>query len=154
MVRIMLVKKICTNPEFAEKAALWFSKKWGISFNTYYASIKECIEKKDKIPQWYIVLNNDDKIIAGAGVIDNDFHDRKDLTPNLCALFVEEKYRGQGIAGKILNFVRKDLGAMGFKQVYLVTDHTEFYERYGWEFFCMVTDNEGVLERMYAADTL
>lgn len=150
----MLVKKICANPEFIEEAALWFSKKWNIDFNTYYASIKECIEKKDKIPQWYIVLNSDNKIIAGAGIIDNDFHDRKDLTPNLCALFVEEKYRRRGIAGKILNFARKDLGTMGFKKIYLVTDHMNFYEKYGWKFFCMVKDSEGALERMYIADTL
>ena len=29
---------------------------------------------------WYLCLD-DDKIIGGLGVIENDFHDRKDLTP-------------------------------------------------------------------------
>ena len=37
--------------------------------------------------------------ISGAGVIENDFHDRKDLTPNLCALFVEERKCGRGEPG-------------------------------------------------------
>ena len=33
---------------------------------------------------------------------------------------------------------------------YLVTDHTGFYERYGWEFLCMVQgDGEPEMTRMY-----
>ena len=39
---------------------------------------------------------------AGAGVISNDFHNRRDLAPNLCALFVEPAYRRQGIARRLL----------------------------------------------------
>lgn len=34
------------------------------------------------------------------GSIANDFHDRKDLTPNICAVYTEEAYRGRGIAGR------------------------------------------------------
>ena len=34
-----------------------------------------------------------DKVIGGLGVIENDFHDRKDLTPNICAVYTEEEYR-------------------------------------------------------------
>ena len=34
--------------------------------------------------------------------------------------------------------------------LYLVTDHTGFYERYGWEFLCMVQgDGEPEKTRMY-----
>ena len=106
------------------------------------------------IPQWYIVLNNKDEIIAEAGIIENNFRNRKDLSPNLCALFVEEKYRKQGIAKYILNFLRKDLGNMGFEKLYLVTDHTEFYEKYDWSFLTTVNDDEGNSIRMYVASTL
>ena len=39
---------------------------------------------------------------------------------------------------------------MGIDTLYLVTDHTSFYERYGWEFLCMVQDSaEGTPIRMY-----
>ncbi len=44
---------------------------------------------------------------------ENDFHDRKDLTPNVCAVFVEERYRCQGIAGRIPDYVCKDVKAQG-----------------------------------------
>jgi predicted acetyltransferase len=34
--------------------------------------------------------------------------------------------------------VVKDMKSKGITPLYLVTDHTGFYERYGWEFLCMV----------------
>ncbi|MDT1873062.1 GNAT family N-acetyltransferase, partial [Acinetobacter baumannii] len=76
-------------------AAQWFSEKWQIPVEAYLESIQISIDQKHAIPQWYIVFNKDKYLIAGAGVIDNDFHERKDVTPNLCALFVEENYRNQ-----------------------------------------------------------
>ena len=53
-----------------------------------------------------------------------------------------------------MDFIRKEMGAMGVAKLYLVTDHTEFYEKCGWEFLTMVEDVEGILERMYVVDTL
>ena len=44
----------------------------------------------------------------------------------------------------------EDLRAKGISPVYLVTDHTGFYERYGWEFFCHAQgDGEDHLTRLY-----
>lgn len=38
----------------------------------------------------------------------------------------------------------------GIDTLYLVTDHIGFYERYGWEFYCMVQgDGEAEMSRMY-----
>ena len=97
-----------------------------------------------------MLLLRGDKIIGGLGVIENDFHNRKDLSPNVCAVYVEDEYRCQGIAGKLLNFVCEDMKSKGIKTLYLVTDHTSFYERYGWEFLCMVQgDGEEEMTRMY-----
>ena len=43
-----------------------------------------------------------------------------------------------------------DLRSKEVSPVYLVTDHVGFYERYGWEFLCMVScDGEPELSRMY-----
>ena len=97
----------------------------------------------------YLCLDGD-KIIGGLGVTWNDFHDRKDLKPNVCAVYTEEAYRKQGIAGQLLNMVVEDMRDKGISPLYLVTDHIGFYERYGWEFFCMVHgDDEPEMTRMY-----
>ncbi len=95
------------------------------------------------------MLENNE-IIAGVGVIENDFHERRDLTPNVCALYVEEKYRCRGIAGKLLELVRDDMENKGISPLYLITEHTSFYERYGWEFLCMVKEEDSDnMIRMY-----
>ena len=91
-----------------------------------------------------------ERIIAGMGVIENDFHDRKDLTPNVCAVYTEKDKRCYGIAGALLDYVCTDMKQKGIDTLYLITDHTSFYERYGWEFLCMVQgDDEPNLTRMY-----
>jgi len=149
----MQILRLSDYPQYKEMAAQWFSEKWQIPVEAYLESIQISIDQKHAIPQWYIVLNKDKHLIAGAGVIDNDFHERKDLTPNLCALFVEENYRNQNIAKHILDFIREDLSNQGIQTLYLITDHTEFYEKCGWRFLMLVKDEEGEMVRMYVADT-
>ena len=46
--------------------------------------------------------------------------------------------------------IADDLKAKGITPIYLVTDYTGFYEKYEWEFLCMVQcKNEPNLSRMY-----
>lgn len=129
-------------------AAEWFHCKWGVSTEAYL----ECMEaylKKETEYGWYLCMNGD-KIVGGMGVIENDFHDRKDLTPNVCAVYTEKDYRCKGIAGHLLNMVVDDMKSKGITPIYLATDHTDFYEQYGWEFLCMVQgDGEPNMTRMY-----
>lgn len=86
---------------------------------------------------WYLCLC-DGEIVGGLGVIENDFHDRKDLTPNICAVYTEEAHRNRGIAGRLLDMAVGDLKSKNITPVYLLTDHVGFYERFGWEFYCTV----------------
>ena len=97
-------------------------------------SMEQCVSRSGGVPQWYMMME-DGRIIGGVGVIENDFHDRKDLAPNVCALYVEEDFRCRGIAGVLLRFVCDDMADFGIDTLYLITDHTSFYERYGWSFY-------------------
>lgn len=135
-------------PRLSGRAAQWFHEKWQIPLEEYRSSIEASINGKTPVPQWYVAVKGE-RIIGGLGVIENDFHRRKDLTPNVCALYVEEECRGQGIAGKLLDHVCRDMLEKGIDTLYLITDHTSFYERYGWEFLCLVEEEEGGLCRMY-----
>ena len=141
--------RLIDKPSYKDQMAAWFHEKWGVPLEAYAESMDECLEKKNGVPSWYVAIDGD-KIIGGLGVIENDFHDRKDLAPNVCAVYVEEEYRKQGIAGELLRFVCEDLKQFGVDTLYLVTDHTGFYERYGWEFFCMAQgDGEEEMTRLY-----
>lgn len=135
-------------PLLKERAAEWFHSKWGVLKSAYLECMEAYLNDETEYG-WYLCLNND-KIIGGLGVIENDFHDRKDLAPNICAVYTEERYRRRGIAGRLLNMAADDLKAKGIAPIYLITEHTGFYERYGWEFLCMVQgDGEPNMTRMY-----
>ena len=135
-------------PELKDVAATWFNSKWGVPKEAYLECMNEYLSGETEYG-WYLCLDGE-KIVAGMGVIENDFHDRKDLSPNVCAVYTEEDYRDKGIAGNLLNMVVDDMKDKGITPIYLVTDHTGFYERYGWEFLCMVQgDGEEDMTRMY-----
>ncbi len=141
--------QLADRPELKEQAAQWFHEKWNIPLDAYLESMDECLTKSNIIPQWYMALEKG-RIIGGLGVIENDYHDRKELTPNICAVYTEADKRCNGIAGALLNYVCTDMSKKGIDTLYLLTDHTSFYERYDWEFFCMVQgDGDSALSRMY-----
>ena len=140
--------KLIERPSLKNEAAEWFHSKWSVPKEAYL----ECMEAHlngETDYGWYLCLD-EERIVAGLGVIENDFHNRKDLFPNICAVYTEPEYRNKGIAGKLLNMAVEDCRQKGISPVYLVTDHKGFYERYDWEFLCMVQgDGEPSQSRMY-----
>ena len=135
-------------PELLDTAASWFHAKWGVPKEAYLACMESFLKEETEYG-WYLCLDGN-KIIGGLGVIENDFHDLKDLSPNVCAVYTEEAFRGKGIAGRLLQMAVDDMASKGVTTLYLVTNHTGFYERYGWEFLCMVQgDGEPNLSKLY-----
>ena len=135
-------------PELKQTAAEWFHDKWDVPAEAYLTCMTAYLNRETELG-WYLCLDGD-SIVAGLGVIENDFHDRKDLSPNICAVYTEETHRGRGLAGRLLNMAIDDLRSKGITPVYLVTNHAGYYERYGWEFLCMVQgDGEPEKSRMY-----
>ena len=135
-------------PEWKEAAARWFHEKWQVPESAYLAAMEAYLRRETEYG-WYLCLDGG-LIAGGLGVIENDFHDRKDLAPNICAVYTETEYRSQGIAGRLLTMALEDMRAKGFAPLYLVTELTGFYERYGWEFLCKVREDPGPgLLRLY-----
>ena len=142
----MEIIRISLRRELITRAAEWFSSKWGIPYEEYLKSMEE--SSGSGVPEWYLAMERDE-IMGGMGVIENDFHERTDLAPNVCAVYVDEKYRCQGIAGSLLDFVCRDMAEKGHDTLYLVTNHTGFYERYGWKYLCPVKCSGGETSKIY-----
>ena len=140
--------RLSDRPALLDAAADWFHEKWGVSREAYAESMTDALTAAG-VPEWYMAIE-DAHIIAGMGVIENDFHDRKDLRPNVCAVFTEPEHRGKGLAGALLDFVAMDQHRRGTDTLYLLTDHTSFYERHGWRYLCPARgDGEDADARMY-----
>ena len=135
-------------PELKDAAAAWFHARWGVPETAYLACMDSYLDRESELG-WYLCLD-DGRIVAGLGVIENDFHDRKDLSPNICAVYTDEPHRRSGIMGRLLELAVGDLRSHGISPVYLVTDHVGLYEKYGWEYLCMVQGNgEQEKSRLY-----
>ena len=127
-------------PGRKQAAAQWFHEKWGVPASAYLSCMESYLSGQTDYG-WYLCLY-EDAVVGGLGVIENDFHDRKDLTPNVCAVYTEEAHRGRGIAAHLLDLAVDDLRAKGISPAYLVTDHTGFYERCGWEYLCAAREED------------
>jgi predicted N-acetyltransferase YhbS len=138
--------------EYFERAVSYFSSKWDIDREIYETSILDSLTTANSLLRWYLMLKGDE-IIGSYGLIENDFMVRKDLTPWLCALYVEESERRNGLGGKLLAHGLGEAAKLGFAKVYLCTEHIGYYERHGWRFSGMEESEFGGETRVYESDS-
>lgn len=53
-------------------------------------------------------------------------------TPYISAMFVDEQYRGNRLSEKLIRFALEYARGLRFEKVYLVSNHVNFYEKYGF----------------------
>ena len=129
----MEIVSLRERPELLERATDYFVARWANeqSRAVYVDCLSASLKTVSPLPQWYLLLDGD-KTAGGAGLITNDFVSRMDLWPWVAARYVEPEYRCHGWGKKLLERAENDARASGYPAVYLVTDHTAYYERYGY----------------------
>ncbi len=144
------VVSVRESPEYARAAVKYFREIWAgeDSMKLYEDCIMSSTDAKRPLPQWYLLLQKDE-IIGGAGLITNDFISRMDLYPWICAVYVREDKRGHAYASRLLEKAKKDALAGGFDAVYVATDHTGFYEHYGFKYLANGFHPWGDSSRIY-----
>lgn len=130
----MNVISVRENPEYKEKAIQYLQNSWSEVLPIIYEDcITNCIDAEQPLPQWYL-LEKENEIIGCAGLITNDFISRMDLYPWLCALFIDEKYRGHNYGNLIIERAKTDTRNFGFTYLNLCTDHIGCYEKLGFDY--------------------
>jgi N-acetylglutamate synthase-like GNAT family acetyltransferase len=130
-MRIISVRE---NPEYKDRAIQYFQNSWSeVAPIIYEDCISHSINAKDSLPQWYLLENNVE-IIGCAGLITNDFISRMDLYPWVCAIFIDEKHRGNNYSKLLIEKAKEDSKNAGFQNLYLCTDHIGFYEKMGFNY--------------------
>ena len=80
-------------------------------------------------------MRDSDKVIGSYALLNNDLISRQDLFPWFACLFVDESYRNQGLANKLLKHSINESKKRGFNTLYLSTQLNDFYEKKGWKYY-------------------
>ena len=67
-------------------------------------------------------------------------------------MFVDEKYRGHRLSQKLISYAMSYLKTLGFHHVFLVSDHINLYEKYGFEVIDKKAAPWGNIEKIYMRD--
>jgi N-acetylglutamate synthase-like GNAT family acetyltransferase len=130
----MNIISVRESPEYKNIAIEYFQKSWKSVLPIIYEDcITHSIKARNSLPQWYL-LEKDSEIIGCAGLITNDFISRGDLYPWVCAIFIDEKHRGNAYGSLLIEKARKDTKKAGFGHLYLCTSHIGYYEKYNFKY--------------------
>lgn len=139
------------HPAYAGMAVKYLQAKWAVESAPVYADcVSHALSTACALPQWYLLMDGA-RAIGCAGLITNDFISRMDLWPWLCALYVEPDSRGHAYGALLLERARGDALAAGFERLYLCTELTGYYEKYGFTFVGMGYHPWGESSRIYEA---
>ncbi|MDD2647861.1 MAG: GNAT family N-acetyltransferase [Eubacteriales bacterium] len=124
-----------SHPEMKERFISYFQLRWSSpeSAPVYRDCITASLGKRSPLPQWYLLMDGD-TVVGCAGLITNDFISRMDLWPWLCALYIEEKYRGFRLSRLLIDAVKEGAKNAGFDELFLCTGHVGFYEKFGFSY--------------------
>ena len=79
-----------------------------------------------------VVAIDNEKICGYCTVAKTDCIPNVSYTPYIGFLFVDEAYRGNRLSQQIICYAMDYLKSVGFDKAYLVSDHENLYEKYGF----------------------
>lgn len=93
--------------------------------------------KNNEFKDWERVIAavDDDKICGYCTVAKTDCIPNVSYTPYIGFMFVDEQHRGKRLSQKLIERAMEYLKSVGFDKAYLVSDHENLYEKYG---FCVI----------------
>lgn len=128
----------------------WWGKRDNYSFDAVKCFMKRSMER-DRLPQTFGMFL-DDKIVGMYQIKHYDLWSRQDLYPWLANVYIVKEYRGLGLGRKLLESVKGNaLKVSDFNEIFLYTEHTGLYEKFGFEYLFDVDTfkSENRIERLY-----
>lgn len=107
--------------------------------------------ENDIFSQWerVIVACEKQEICGYCTVAKTDCIPNLSYTPYIGYVFVDERYRSHRVSQRMILFAMDYLQKLGFHEVYLVSDHDNFYEKYGFSVIDRALSPWGSVEKIY-----
>ena len=96
-----------------------------------------------------LMLTNGDELISFCTYAEKDDIQPTDLTPWIGFVYTFPEYRGHRYVGELFREIEKIARAENVHDIYISTNATGLYEKYGCEFYQMMNDMDGEPSRVY-----
>lgn len=151
MIDKVKIVNLIDEPEYLEEVSEWIWKEWdkehGAKLEDVVYRSKHSRNKGD-IPQMYIAKYKNE-VIGVVSIWVNDLTARQDLYPWMATLYVKEEFRNMGIGRMLQHKCIEETKKMNYKNLYLITDHENYYEKTGWVFLENAPLGDGRYEKIY-----
>jgi N-acetylglutamate synthase-like GNAT family acetyltransferase len=130
------IEYINDHPEVIKTVAKWHYDQWhdvlpNFTLDTYTEFLSSHY-RRGGIPSMFVAVDNG-KVIGTAALDNDDMDTHPQLTPWIASLYVDGKYRKQGVGETLVRRVIEEARSAGVKKLYLFTPDREHYlGRFGW----------------------
>ncbi|MBD5454223.1 MAG: GNAT family N-acetyltransferase [Lachnospiraceae bacterium] len=136
-----------------EKPGYWLSQikksDWGAGQFLYQLlsenKFKDAVGEKSKV----LMLTDRDELISFCSYAEKDDIQPTELTPWMGFVYTFPEYRGHRYMGKLFLEIEELAKAENVHDIFISTNHTGLYEKYGCEFYQIMNDMDGEPSRVY-----
>lgn len=96
-----------------------------------------------------LLLTDGDELVSFCTYAEKDDIQPTTLTPWMGFVYTFPAYRGHRYVGKLFREIERLAGEKNVRDVYISTNHTGLYEKYGCDFYQMMNDMDGEPSRVY-----
>jgi len=150
-VQNLTVKRI-TDARDLDKITDWMYGWWGKAEGYAYDAVRCCMQhslQTNRLPQTF-GLYEGDALIGMYQFTNEDLFPRPDIYPWLANVYLDPRRRGLGYGRFLLSTVQRSAASIGLSELYLFTEHTGLYEKFGWTFVETIdTFLQPRLQRLY-----
>lgn len=108
-------------------------------------SFKDAVGEQSKV----LMLTDGDELISFCTYAEKDDIQPTELTPWIGFVYTFPQYRGHRYIGRLFREIEQLARDGKVHDIYISTNHTGLYEKYGCEFFKMMNDMNGEPSRIY-----
>lgn len=142
----MIIKAITASDEMWNKVK---SYAYNCSWKAGKSLAKAMMNNDFKDWERVIVAFDNNEICGYCTVAKTDCIPNLIYSPYIGYLFVDEECRGNRLSQKLIVYSMKYLKSIGFDKVYLVSDHENLYEKYGFKVIDRKMSPWGSEEKIY-----
>ncbi len=132
----MEIVNIKEKPEFLREVVTLEHDEWASNKNDNrderielkYNKVRNLLNNKNFCK---LILIDNNMLVGFVSIFPEDAKECPELTPWYATMYVKKEYRGKGYSKILNNAILKEAKKRGYKEIYLKTELTNYYEKFG-----------------------